>query len=100
MRRVLLATLLLNGASCNQVLAADFEAGVEAYKRGDYATALREFRPLAEQGHVAAQAQMGLMYFWGFGVSQDDVEAYAWFTFPPLKATRLPSTTRKMAPNP
>ena len=100
MRRVLLATLLLIGASCNQVLAADFEAGVEAYKRGDYATALREFRPLAEQGHVVAQAQMGLMYFWGFGGRRTTWRPTLGSTFPPLKATRLPSTTRKMAPNP
>ncbi len=29
------------------VLAADLEGGVEAYDRGDYATALKEWRPLA-----------------------------------------------------
>ena len=28
-----------------------FDKGVAAYKRGDYATALRELRPLAEQGN-------------------------------------------------
>ncbi len=34
---------------------ADYNAGVAAYKRGDYATALREWRPLAEQGNAGAQ---------------------------------------------
>ncbi len=34
---------------------AGFDEGVAAYHRGDYATALREFRPLAEQGDAAAQ---------------------------------------------
>ena len=29
--------------------AADFDKGLVADQRGDYATALREFRPLAEQ---------------------------------------------------
>ncbi len=29
---------------------AGFDEGEEAYKRGDYATALREWRPLAERG--------------------------------------------------
>ena len=29
---------------------ADFEVGVDAYDRGDYDAALKEFRPLAEQG--------------------------------------------------
>jgi hypothetical protein len=32
--------------------SADFQTGVGAYGRGDYATALREFRPLAEQGNA------------------------------------------------
>ncbi len=32
---------------------ADFKAGVEAYQRGDYATALTEFRLLAQQGNAA-----------------------------------------------
>ena len=29
---------------------AGFDEGLAAYQRGDYATALREWRPLAEQG--------------------------------------------------
>ncbi len=41
---------------------ADFKAGVEAYDRGDYATALTEFRPLAQQGHAGAQFNLGQMY--------------------------------------
>ncbi len=41
---------------------ADFQDGVAAHERGDYATALREFRPLAEQGDAAAQYNLGQMY--------------------------------------
>jgi len=33
---------------------ADFQAGVDAYDQGDYATALNEMRPLAEQGDAFA----------------------------------------------
>ena len=36
------------------VLAADLQAGWDAYHRGDYATALEELRPLAEQGDASA----------------------------------------------
>lgn len=36
------------------VHAADFSAGVKAYDRGDYATALRIFRQLADQGIAKA----------------------------------------------
>ena len=42
-------------------VAGDFQAGMEAYDRGDFAVARREFRPLAEQGHFAAQWWLGVM---------------------------------------
>jgi hypothetical protein len=37
--------------------AADLDAGIAAYEKRDYATALREFRPLAEQGNAGALAR-------------------------------------------
>ncbi len=33
---------------------SDYQAGLDAYARGDYATALKEWRPLAEQGDAFA----------------------------------------------
>src|SRR5512137_496566 len=50
-----------------------------AYQRGDYATALRLFRPLAEQGDAAAQNYLGIMYATGRGVPRDDAEAVRWY---------------------
>ena len=35
------------------------------YTRGDFATAMRIMRPLAEQGHATAQTVVGLMHYWG-----------------------------------
>jgi len=35
--------------------SADFQKGVTAYESGDYATALREWMPLAKQGDAGAQ---------------------------------------------
>ena len=58
---------------------ADFDDGVAAYERGDYATALKEFRPLAEQGHVVAQFNLGVMYEFGEGVPKNNAEAIKWF---------------------
>jgi TPR repeat protein len=58
---------------------ADFDSGREAYRRGDYATAMREWRPLAEQGHSLAQYFLGSMYEAGLGVPEDDGEAVKWF---------------------
>jgi len=61
-------------------ILADFQAGLDAYKRGDYDTALKEFRPLAEQGEMVAQWSLGVMYERGRGVPQDSVQAYRWYT--------------------
>ena len=54
---------------------ADFQAGRDAYKRGDYDTALKEWRPLAEQGDAVAQNNLGGMYHNSQGVSKDYQEA-------------------------
>jgi hypothetical protein len=55
MRRIA-ATLAVVGALLFSAGSAwaDFDDGLAAYQRGDYATALKEFRPLAEQGHAVA----------------------------------------------
>jgi len=58
---------------------ADFKAGENAYHRGDYATALREWQPLAKQGHAVAQYNLGLLYANGHGVPKDDVQARQWY---------------------
>jgi uncharacterized protein len=62
-----------------QVTSQDFDKGIEAYKAGDYATALQEFKPLAEQGNAKAQYFLGGMYVNGNGVPQDATEAVKWF---------------------
>jgi TPR repeat protein len=59
--------------------AADFAAGVEAYQKGDYAAALKEWQPLADQGGSAAQFNIGLLYYDGKGVPQDFGQAAIWF---------------------
>jgi TPR repeat protein len=59
--------------------AADFAAGLAAYQKGDYAAALKEWRPLAEQGGAAAEFNLGLMYLEGQGLPQDYALAAAWF---------------------
>ena len=58
---------------------ADYQAGMDANNRGDYATALREWRPLAEQGHAVAQYSLGLLYANGQGVPKDDAQARQWY---------------------
>jgi uncharacterized protein len=59
--------------------SADFYKGLDAAKRGDFATALREWKPLAEQGVAPAQYNLGLMYDKGDGVPQNHETAAKWF---------------------
>ncbi len=59
------------------------QGGVEeawaAYSVGDYATAIREFRPIAEQGDANAQYNVAIMYHFGQGVPQDYAAALKWY---------------------
>ena len=57
---------------------ADGNAGLKAYQAGDYATALKEFLPMAEAGQASAQAAVGQMYLDGLGVPKDPAQAAAW----------------------
>ena len=66
----ILYTIILSFLFSSSVFA-DWEAGVDAYQAGDYATALKEFRLLAEQGDADAQFNLGVMYEDGQGVTQD-----------------------------
>ena len=59
---------------------ADFQKGLTAASQGDYATALKEWTPLAEQGVAAAQFNLGIMYDIGDGVVQNYKTAVKWYT--------------------
>ena len=71
----LILALLLVGSPAY----ADFAEAVAAYNRHDYAFALGEFEPLAEQGDARAQVMLGFMYYAGQGVPQDHAEAVKWY---------------------
>ena len=59
--------------------AQDLKKGLAAYQRGDYATALKEWRPLAKIGVAAAQNNLGVIYRKGHGVPRDYGEALKWY---------------------
>ena len=60
-------------------MANDYDDGWAAIQNGDYDTAFTILKPLAEQGHVEAQFNLGVMYFHGDGVAQNDAAAAIWF---------------------
>ena len=76
MKKILTLLLLIPSLSWG----ADFEKGSTAYSQGDYATAIKEWRPLAEQGNASVQFYLGIMYNKGKGVLQNYQTSVKWFT--------------------
>ena len=64
------------GASLSQAGQPEAE---DAYERGDYVTALREYLMLAQQGDVDAQFRAGYMYDFALGTSQNRNQAEYWY---------------------
>lgn len=56
-----------------------FAAGRDAYRAGDYESALAAFRQAAEQGHAEAQFLCGQMYRRGIAAESDDKTALLWY---------------------
>jgi TPR repeat protein len=75
-RSAVLALFLIPAMAWEQ----DHNKGMWAYSAGDYATALHEFTPIAEQGYALAQVMLGTIYHTGGeGVPQDYAEAMKWY---------------------
>lgn len=67
---------------------ASYDTGAVAAQKGDYATALREWTPLAVKGDVWAQISLGMLYEKGQGVPQEFKDAVKWYR---LAAAHVPS---------
>jgi uncharacterized protein len=61
----------------NPVMDAD--AAYASYQSSNYARALRQARPLAEEGDARAQSLLGLLLYRGRGTVQDFPAAVMWF---------------------
>ena len=61
------------------IAQADFDDALAAYIRGDYDAAFKEYKTLAEQGHVRAQVSLAMMYSRGEGVPQDFEQKAKWY---------------------
>ena len=60
-------------------LAQNFNKGVAAFQSGDYATAIKNWLPLAEKDDAEAQRNVGILFQQGLGVPQSNVEAAKWY---------------------
>jgi len=77
--RKFLASVAIVFSLAGTAQAQDFQKGLAAAEAYDFATALQEWKPLAEQGFAPAQFNLGLMYETGRGVPQDYKEAVKWY---------------------
>ncbi len=102
---LVLAWALASAPSAHAQDSGRFQTGFDAYKKGDFATAIYYWRPLAENGDVQAQFNIGIMYLYGQGVKVDVAEAVKWFSiardahFPPaIKTMDELETSSKLNP--
>lgn len=73
MRALVLVFVLFTSAQLCE--CADLAAGVTAFERKDYRTALLELEPLADQGIAPAEHYLGLMLSNGWGLPKDGPRA-------------------------
>jgi TPR repeat protein len=78
LKRALAAAILVLSFAV-PVVAGPLEDSRAAYERGDFATAERLFRPLAEHGNAIAQYNLGVMYYKGESVHQSYPDAVFWY---------------------
>jgi TPR repeat protein len=79
MRAIGSIALAMSMTCLSSGICADYSSGLDAYKAGNYAVAVQEWRALAEGGHAQAQVSLGWLYLTGRGVAQDDVVARQFF---------------------
>ncbi|HEX2581007.1 MAG TPA: hypothetical protein VHL08_03435 [Dongiaceae bacterium] len=80
MRRIYLILFVFAAFAMSGAARADFDAGVAAFKKGDFASALREWQAEAEQGNADAANAIGALYDRGLGVKIDHGEAFKWYS--------------------
>ena len=95
------AAILLMWSFAAPLAAGPLEDGYPAYTRGDFSTAMRLMRPLADQGNITAQTVVGLMYYFNYG--GDYVSAHMWFDLAAAQGNAfaemfLKDTADKMTP--
>ena len=76
--------------------AGPYEDGFAAYQRGNYATALKYWQPLADQGNADAQSKIGGMFARGLGAPQDFVQGYMWLNLAAAQGHDMALVSRDM----
>jgi cell division septation protein DedD len=72
--------VLLGALAAAPVSAQSVQAGIEAWQKADYKSAVEIWRPLAEAGDADAQFNLGQAYRLGRGVAVNLAAAQTWLT--------------------
>ena len=79
MPRITLALATVLSLAFTPVAAQDWQKAMTAFENGDFAAALQEWLPLAEQGIAGPQVMLGMMYDKGLGTQRDYTKALLWY---------------------
>ncbi len=79
LRQAWLLPVLFAAALMAAPVCAGMDEAYNAFKRGDFETAIDIWEPRAEEGDSWAQFNMGILYEKGLGVSRDDLKAFDYF---------------------
>lgn len=77
MSRFINALVIIFAVSANAY--AGLDEGLAAFKSKDYATALKELSPVADNGDPSAQHAIGQIYEFGLGVKKDPALAISYY---------------------
>ncbi len=75
--KILIVTVFLT--AFGGITYANFQDGLNAYDKGDYKTAFKEWQYLAESGDYVAQINLANLYVIGKGVERDISKAINWY---------------------
>lgn len=67
------------GFTSTAAMADRFDDGVVAFIKGDSATAMKIWQPLAQNGNAEAQYHLGYMFQTGTGVEKSNQKALYWY---------------------
>jgi len=73
------AALTIAASLAQTATAGQLEDGLVVAEHRDYATAIRLWATLAEEGNLHAQYNLGVAYEYGHGVTRDHAAAASWF---------------------
>ncbi|WP_297540239.1 hypothetical protein [Roseovarius sp.] len=79
MRKLVLMVAIAISLGASPIFAQSFQDGAAAAQSGNYAEAVKIWKPLADQGDVRAQYNLGVMYDKGRGADQDYARARSWY---------------------